>query len=167
MSLNSPFFSFYVLKIFIFLLIVYGYFACSVSVQCACALGDQNWTSHLWELELHITVSHHVGAGNQAWVLWKSSPYITIKPILQSCFMKKIHIYFMCMCVHTCVCMGTKYMQDLVETRSGHLAPGTAMWVGTGTGPPQEQVFSTAKPSPQPFCLRHNINTYTGLELSV
>jgi hypothetical protein len=37
------------------------------------ALRGQKRTSDLLKLELEMVWGHHVGAGNQTWVIWKSS----------------------------------------------------------------------------------------------
>lgn len=45
---------------------MYEYFACAAFVPVA-------METHSLGLKLQMVVSHHVGDGNQTWVLWKSS----------------------------------------------------------------------------------------------
>ena len=54
---------------------MYGYFlTAAMSVHHVCsAHGSQKGQSDPLELELQMVVSLYVGAGNQTWVLWKSS----------------------------------------------------------------------------------------------
>ena len=48
-------------------------FGC-IYVYCMCTCCPQRVLDTL-ELELQLVMSHHVGAGKQAWVLYKSSRY--------------------------------------------------------------------------------------------
>lgn len=47
-----------------------------ICVSCVCLVSeDQRRASDPLDLELHVVVSHYVGAGNQTQVLCKSSPF--------------------------------------------------------------------------------------------
>lgn len=50
-------------------------------IVCVCTMykpgagGGQKEASNPLGVELHTIVSHHVGAGNRTWLLWKSSAF--------------------------------------------------------------------------------------------
>lgn len=78
-----------------------GVFACAcVCVLCGCSThGGQKraWDITLG-LVLQIAVSHHVGVGNCAWVLWMSSQCSEVQSHLSTCVLREIGMVLTCGC---------------------------------------------------------------------
>jgi hypothetical protein len=52
-----------------------------VNVYYACR--GQHWVLDALETELGMDISHHMGSGNQTWLVGKSNTCSTLSPILQ------------------------------------------------------------------------------------